>query len=69
MRILIAEDDERLADVIARGLRKQSYAVSDRVEGLNAAAPTINSVGDLEVDTRRPSVRRAGRSIALTSKE
>ena len=154
MRILIAEDDERLADVIARGLRKQSYAVdvvsdgaralveavlvpydaivldvmlplrsgyevarelrtrgsrvailmltardavSDRVEGLDAGAddylvkpfafdellarlravlrrgvvlaPTIITVGDLEVDTRRLSVRRAGRSIALTSKE
>ena len=154
MRILIAEDDERLADVIARGLRKQSYAVdvvhdgaralveaalvpydavvldvmlplrsgyevarelrtrgsrvsilmltardavSDRVEGLDAGAddylvkpfafdellarlrallrrgdvlaPTILTVGDLEVDTRRLSVRRAGRSIALTSKE
>ena len=154
MRILIAEDDERLADVIARGLRKQSYAVdvvhdgaralieaalvpydaivldvmlplrsgyevarelrtrgsrvfilmltardavSDRVEGLDAGAddylvkpfafdellarmrallrrgdvlaPTIIIVGDLEVDTRRLSVRRAGRSIALTGKE
>ena len=154
MRILIAEDDVRLADVTARGLRKQSYAVdvvhdgaralieaalvpydaivldvmlplrsgyevarelrtrgsrvsilmltardavADRVEGLDAGAddylvkpfafdellarlralhrrgdvlaPAIITVGDLEVDTRRLSVRRAGRSVALTSKE
>jgi DNA-binding response OmpR family regulator len=154
MRILIAEDDERLGDVVARGLRKQSYAVdhvmdgaralteavvtaydvvildvmlpsqsglevaralrargsrvpilmltardavSDRVEGLDAGAddylvkpfafeellarvrallrrgeglkPTILAVGDLEVDTRRLSVSRAGRAIELTNKE
>lgn len=36
MRILIAEDDERLAGVIARGLRKQSYAVDIIADGARA---------------------------------
>ena len=154
MRILLAEDDERLGDVVARGLRKQAYAVdvvtdgaralveaaiipydvivldvmlpsmngyeiaralrargnrspilmltardgvADRVQGLDAGADdylvkpfafdellarvrallrrgdvlaaAVITVGDLEVDTRRLSVSRAGKAIALTSKE
>jgi DNA-binding response OmpR family regulator len=36
MRILVAEDDVRLADVIARGLRKQSYAVDVVLDGARA---------------------------------
>jgi DNA-binding response OmpR family regulator len=36
MRILVAEDDVRLADVIARGLRKQSYAVDVVHDGARA---------------------------------
>jgi DNA-binding response OmpR family regulator len=36
MRILVAEDDARLADVIARGLRKQSYAVDVIRDGARA---------------------------------
>ena len=36
MRILIAEDDERLGDVVARGLRKQSYAVDVVANGTRA---------------------------------
>ncbi|MEP6620929.1 MAG: response regulator transcription factor [bacterium] len=36
MRILIAEDDERLGDVVARGLRKQSYAVDVVTDGARA---------------------------------
>jgi DNA-binding response OmpR family regulator len=154
MRILIAEDDERLGDVVARGLRRNAYAVdvvtdgaravieatlvpydaivldvmlpsqngyevarslrargnrtpilmltardgvADRVEGLDAGAddylvkpfafdellarvrallrrgdaltPAVITVGDLDVDTRRLSATRAGKPIALTSKE
>jgi DNA-binding response OmpR family regulator len=36
MRILVAEDDERLGDVVARGLRKQSYAVDVVADGARA---------------------------------
>lgn len=36
MRLLIAEDDERLADVVARGLRKQSFAVDVVHDGKRA---------------------------------
>jgi two-component system copper resistance phosphate regulon response regulator CusR len=36
MRILIAEDDERLAEVVARGLRKQSFAVDVVHDGKRA---------------------------------
>lgn len=36
MRILVAEDDERLGDVVARGLRKQSYAVDVVTDGAQA---------------------------------
>lgn len=36
MRILIVEDDERLASVIARGLKKQAYAVDIATDGETA---------------------------------
>ncbi|HEY4219482.1 MAG TPA: response regulator transcription factor [Gemmatimonadaceae bacterium] len=36
MRILLAEDDERLGDVVARGLRKQAYAVDVVTDGARA---------------------------------
>jgi DNA-binding response OmpR family regulator len=36
MRILVAEDDERLGDVVARGLRKASYAVDVVTDGASA---------------------------------
>ena len=37
MRILVAEDDPRMANVIVKGLREQSYAVDVAVDG--QAAP------------------------------
>jgi DNA-binding response OmpR family regulator len=52
MRILIAEDDERLADAIARGLRKQLFAVDvvhDGARALVEAAVTPYDVLILDV--------------------
>src|SRR5262245_55695145 len=36
MRLLLAEDDQRLASALARGLRKQSYAVDVVPDGKRA---------------------------------
>jgi DNA-binding response OmpR family regulator len=36
MRILLVEDEPHAAQVLAKGLREQSYAVDDAVEGDSA---------------------------------
>ncbi|MDB4913306.1 MAG: OmpR family two-component response regulator [Gemmatimonadetes bacterium] len=68
MRILIAEDDERLGDVVARGLRKQSYAVdvvTDGARALTEAAVTEYDV--LILDVMLPS--RNGFDVARALRE
>lgn len=63
MRILIAEDDEQLADVIARGLRKQSHAVDVVTDGGKALVEAAVTTYDaLILDVMLPS--RSGYEIA-----
>ncbi len=47
MRILLVEDDSRLADVIARGLRKQAFAVDIAPDGEEAVFMAETSIYDL----------------------
>ena len=49
MRIFLVEDDERLASVIARGLRKQSYAVDVAGDGDTAVFQAETNDYDLVV--------------------
>ena len=49
MRIFLVEDDERLASVIARGLRKQSYAVDVADDGETALFQAETNDYDLVV--------------------
>jgi two-component system OmpR family response regulator len=65
MRILVAEDDARLADVIARGLRKQSYAVDIVGDGAQAIIEAAVIAYDVMVlDVMLPS--RTGFEVART---
>src|SRR6476660_1160787 len=55
MRVLLVEDDARMADVIAKGLREQSYAVDlahDGEEGLYQAS--INDYDVIVLDVLLP---------------
>src|SRR6476661_9661903 len=56
MRILVVEDDSRMADVIAKGLREQSYAVDvvhDGESGLYQAS--INDYDVIVLDVLLPA--------------
>ncbi len=65
MRILVAEDDARLADVIARGLRKQSYAVDVIGDGAKAIIEAAVVAYDaIVLDVMLPS--RTGLDVART---
>src|SRR6267378_3423734 len=77
MRILLVEDEARMAQAIKRGLRNAAYAVDVARDGEDALYQTsindydavILEVGDLEIDTRGQRVSRSGRPIELTTKE
>jgi DNA-binding response OmpR family regulator len=47
MRILVVEDDARMADLIARGLREEDHAVSLAADGVTALQLSSDSVYDL----------------------
>lgn len=56
MRILIAEDDERLGDVVARGLRRNAYAVDVVTDGARAVIEaTLVPYDAIVLDVMLPS--------------
>lgn len=57
MRVLVAEDSQALADVVAEGLRDQGMAVDVAYDGLDAAAKLdINSYDVLVLDRDLPGL-------------
>ncbi len=65
MRLLVAEDDPRLGDSLARGLRGRSYAVDLVVDGEEAVSrAAINTYDAMIIDVMLP--RRDGLSVART---
>ena len=61
MRILIVEDEKRIADFIARGLKEEHYAVDiayDGEQGLYLAE--INTYDLMIFDIMLPKLRRGG---------
>ena len=55
MRLLVVEDDPKLARVIARGLREEAYAVDVSTDGHNALAQaSINSYDAIVLDIMIP---------------
>jgi two-component system copper resistance phosphate regulon response regulator CusR len=70
VRILVAEDDEPLRDAIARGLRDQSFAVDDVVDGEQALVQAVvNQYDAIILDVLMPE--RDGLSVcrALRARE
>jgi two-component system copper resistance phosphate regulon response regulator CusR len=75
MRVLIVEDDERIASLVARGLRERSYAVDVIDNGLIAARQlSINTYDVVVLDILLPGkngfevceeVRSAGISVPI----
>lgn len=62
MRILVVEDDARLADILARGLRESSYAVDVASDGEHALYQTrINSYDAIVLDVMIP--KKDGREV------
>lgn len=61
MRILLVEDDSRIAKFVAKGLRERSYAVDVAINGDGAL--------DLEVDPDGQTATRAGQRLRLTTKQ
>ncbi len=67
MRVLVAEDEERLAELVARGLRDQGYAVDvvhDGEEALSHLAANQYDVAILDVGLPR----RDGFSVSATER-
>jgi DNA-binding response OmpR family regulator len=63
MRILVVEDERDLADAIARGLRRDGYAVDVAYDGRDAyEKASVNSYDLLCLDVNLPSMN--GRAIA-----
>src|SRR3990170_908162 len=80
MRVLIVEDERRLADAVARGLRHRAMAVDIAYEELLArvqalgrrprrALPPVLARRDVELDPARHEVRRRGQPVELQGKE
>jgi DNA-binding response OmpR family regulator len=70
VRILIVEDEEPLAEAVARGLRREGMAVDvalDGDEGHEKATVTRYDVVVLDRDRR--TVTRSGKPVELTRKE
>jgi two-component system copper resistance phosphate regulon response regulator CusR len=63
MRILVVEDDARMADMLDRSLREQGYAVDLAADGEQALyQAAVNSYDAVILDVSRP--RRDGLSVA-----
>ena len=75
VRVLIAEDEERLAEAIARGLRREGMAVDLAPDGTDALVKArvirydVLVRGDIELDPARRVVSRGANPIELTRKE
>ena len=55
MRILVVEDEPRMANVIAKGLREQSYAVDVAPDGINGLyQASINDYDVIVLDVLLP---------------
>src|SRR5256885_882943 len=67
MRILVVEDDQKIASFVANGLKQSGFAVDHRAS--NSAEPTKLLVGDLVFDLLSREVTRAGQKIELQSRE
>ena len=65
MRVLVAEDDPQIGDMLARGLREHSYAVDLVVDGQDAIRlATLNTYDAMIIDVMLP--KRDGFSVART---
>jgi two-component system, OmpR family, response regulator len=63
MRVLVVEDDARLADLIVRGLREQGYAVDHAADGEAAVyQAAVNAYDVIVLDVGLP--RRDGLAVA-----
>lgn len=75
MRILLVEDDRTLADVLARGLREQAYAVDVAADGDDAVyQAAVNPYDAIVLDVMLPKrdgfavcreVRRRGSAVSI----
>jgi len=75
MRLLVAEDDARMAEVLARGLREQGYAVDVAADGAQALyLAAVNEYDALVLDVGLPKadglavsreLRRKGRRVPI----
>ena len=75
MRVLLAEDDAKLADMLARSLREQGYAVDVSVDGEHAEVQArVNDYDALVLDIGLPlrdglqvsqSLRKAGKTVPI----
>ena len=70
VRVLIVEDEEALADAIARGLRREGMAVDIAGDGgVALEKATTNGYDVVVLDPARHYVTRAGRPLPITRKE
>ena len=70
VRVLVVEDEEALADAIARGLRREGMAVDVAGDGGVALEKAATNGYDVVVlDPARHYVIRAGRPLPVTRKE
>ena len=58
MRLLLVEDEERVARFVARGLRGASYAVDEAGDGAAALLASINVYDAVILDVMLPRERR-----------
>src|SRR5205823_3442437 len=74
MRILVVEDDPKIASFVANGLKQSGYAVDHFADGEEALfhAQSISydaTVGDLTMDLLTRNVQRGNREIELQPRE
>lgn len=66
MRLLVVEDDARLADILARSLRERGYAVDLAADGEQALYQTaVNSYDAIVLDVALPGISGIGISVEL----
>lgn len=70
MRLLVVEDDPKLAALVARGLREDSYAVDVAEDGLKALTQTaLNSYDAIILDVMLPGIDGFGVVKQLRQKQ
>ena len=70
MRLLVVEDDPRLASLIARGLREESYAVDIIENGTDAIAQAVvNSYDAIILDVMLPGIDGFGVVATLRARD